>query len=331
MKKTILILIAANFLSFCSRDSQVEGPLLQDLYGDFSVLEDFALNTNEVDFASNENVIFTAAFSISVSWELEITGLRSGARAIINGQSSRLDALNATWRGSSTILPMFKDEDCRVVLKVPSQSYADTLELNILSPKISEGFVIADFENGFNPAWNTFVQSGANMSFRIVQSDTAAQGSNYYDMGGAVSWDYLIGLVDFPRASYTNNTFGLPSNSNNLFFNVFLYKPANINNEIVLFRFMEDDNEDGVFNETNEDMYALEVRGLNPGWQMVSVKYSDLQYLMNGQPAPSPGNGIKEPQKLFQVSVLFLADPATGYSQVFMDNLIFTQNTPFQP
>lgn len=331
MKRLIFMTVCVAFAIQCSRDAEVEGPLLEDLYGDFTVLVPFEASTDEVDFSLNESVIFSAEFSIGASWEIEITGLLSGAKAIILGQSRTIDIVDGTWRGTATVLPMFKDEACRAILKVPSQDYSDTVNITIVNPKENEGFLVADFEDGMNPGWNTFVQSGANMSFRIEQSDSAAQGYHYYDMGGEVSFDFLIGLIDFPRAANPNNSFGLPSNPNNLYFNVFLYKPANINNEIVLFRFMEDDNEDGIFNDANEDMYAVEIRGLDPGWQMVSIKYSDLQFLVNGQPAPPAGNGIKEPNKLFQVSVLFLADPATGYSQVYMDNLIFTQNNPFQP
>ncbi len=331
MKQIIVLILSVAFALHCTRDGEIDGPLLEDLYGEFTVLEPFAASTEAVDFSLNESVVFSAEFSVGANWEIEITGLLSGAKSVISGQSRNIDPANGTWRGNATVPPMFKDEICRVVLRVPAHEYADTLDLSIINPKLSDGFLVADFEDGFNPGWNAFVQSGANMSFRIVQSDSAAQGYHYYDMGGEVPFDYLIGLIDFPKTANPNNTFGLPSNPNNLYFNVFLYKPATISNEIVLFRFMEDDNEDGIFNDNNEDMYAFEVRGLNDGWQMISVKYSDMQYLVNGQPAPPVGNGIKEPQKLFQVSVLFLANPSTGYSQVYMDNLIFTQNNPFQP
>jgi hypothetical protein len=53
--------------------------------------------------------------------------------------------------------------------------------------------------------------------------------------------------------------------------------------------------------------------------------------LVNGQPAAPIGNGIREPHKLKEVSVLFLANPTSGYSQSYMDYLIFTQNGPLIP
>jgi hypothetical protein len=52
---------------------------------------------------------------------------------------------------------------------------------------------------------------------------------------------------------------------------------------------------------------------------------------VNGVPATPAGNALKEPNKLMQISVLFLADPATGYSQTLMDYLIFTENAPLEP
>jgi len=331
MKKIIYLLSMAFVMLQCTRNKDVEGPLLNDIYGEFAVMSEFKANTSEVDFQGNESVIFEARFNKNVDWQIEIIGQRSGARAIFEGKTFEINAQNAAWRGNATILPMFKTEPCKAILKVAAENFHDTLDVNILSTKESDAIVVADFENGINAGWTVFAQTGANMSFRIVQSDTAAQGNHYYDMGGAVGWDYLIGLLDFPRTAYPDQTFGLPANPNNLYFNVFLYKPSNITNEIVLIRFMEDENEDGAFTEANEDMYAIELKGLKAGWQQVSVKYSDLVTLVNGLPGTPAGNGVKDPNKLFQVSVLFLADPATGYSQTLIDNMVFTVNEPFQP
>lgn len=329
MKKITAILMVA--LTFgCTRDKSIQGPLLDDLYGDFSVLEGFTASTASVDFSASQTVVFECRFSKNVNWELEIIGNNSGASKIITGMNNVLDGTNAVWNGTTTTLPMFKQEPCTAILRVPSESFADTLSLTVTGNRTPTGFVVADFENGLNPGWTIFAQSGANMSFRIVQSDTAAQGNHYYDMGGAVPFDFLIGLMDFPSTAYQLPAYPLSENPNNVYFNVFLYKPAGITNEIVLFQFKEDENGDGIL-QNNEDIYSIELRGLDVGWQQVSVRYNDLVALVNGQPANPAGNGVKEPNKLRMISLLFLAPPTSGYSQTWVDNIIFTENAPLVP
>jgi hypothetical protein len=61
------------------------------------------------------------------------------------------------------------------------------------------------------------------------------------------------------------------------------------------------------------------------------VKYSELQSLVNGQPAAPNGNGVREPNKLTQVNILFLANPASGYANARLDYMIFTEGEALQP
>ncbi|NND95251.1 MAG: hypothetical protein HKN45_10320, partial [Flavobacteriales bacterium] len=75
----------------------------------------------------------------------------------------------------------------------------------------------------------------------------------------------------------------------------------------------------------------IELTGLDAGWQVISVRYADMPTLVNGAPAAPFGNGLYEPNKLNRVSVLFLANPVTGYSQTLMDYLIFTEGGPLVP
>ncbi len=94
---------------------------------------------------------------------------------------------------------------------------------------------------------------------------------------------------------------------------------------------MEDDNLDGQFNENSEDMYSIEIGNLDAGWQHISLKYSDMAALVNGQPSDPSGNGLREANKLHNVRVLDLANPDTGYTQVYIDFIIFTEGAPLQP
>ena len=72
------------------------------------------------------------------------------------------------------------------------------------------------------------------------------------------------------------------------------------------------------------------LKGLDEGWQVVSIKYEDLKSLKNGAPSTPKGNGVYNPDKLHTLSCLFLADPKTGYSRTLMDYIIFTKDEAFK-
>ena len=171
------------------------------------------------------------------------------------------------------------------------------------------------------------------MSFNITDTDPAAQGSYYYDMGGEVDWDWLIGMIEFPATAYGENTFPLSDNPSEVYFNTMVYLPSGLTNPLLLVQFREDENEDGEFDEATEDMYAVEIPAgsLTTGWQLISIKYSDLTALANGAPVDPNGNGNHEPNKLWKISNLFLANPSSGYAQLYMDYVIFTEGGPLKP
>ncbi len=332
MKKLLSITLLAGLIWSCDRDTDPQGPNLDELYGPFSVLENFAVSSNQVNFGTGQTMQFSARFSKTVDWEIHIVGQSSGAEKIIEGKTREIDAATGAWNGTTTIPPMFKEESCYAYLTVPEEGYSDTLMgLTIDSTRSVGGFIVADFEDGLNPDWVSFAQSGANMSWETVTADSAAQGNAYFDMGGEVSWDWLIGLIDFPASAYNEPAYPLSDNAGEVYFNVFLYKPPGITNEIVLFQFMEDEDGGGTYQPSNEDMYSVELRGLLPGWQLVSFPYSDLVSLTNGAPSTPAGNGVHEPDKLIQVSMLFLANPSSGYSRTLVDFIVFTENEPLQP
>jgi hypothetical protein len=336
MKKIItlslLIAFTAPFVS-CERDDTNEGPALTDLFAPFEFRDELSADRSSVDFSTGESVIFSASFNKQVEWQITITGQETGAQKIISGLSREIGANEAMWDGSTTNLPMFKDESCEVDLFIPSDSAHSYFTVNVTGVKSNAGFVVADFESGsLNPGWTSpFVQAGANMSFNVTQTEVAGQGSYYYDMGGEVNWDYLIGLVYMDADAYGADWFPLSANPEEVYFNFMLNVPDNITNAIVLFQLREDDNGDGTFDDANEDMYSLELKEFESGWQLISIKYSDLTALVNGQPANPAGNKLHEPDKLTQIQLLFLADPTTGYSQALLDYVIFTEGGPLKP
>ncbi len=170
------------------------------------------------------------------------------------------------------------------------------------------------------------------MDFNVKSDSLAPQGAKYLKMAGTVNWDYLIGLIDFPATAYAaSNTFPLASNPDDVFFNCLIYGVPNTNESLVLFQFKEDENGDGVYNNaTTDDEYDYQITVNWEGWKLVTVRYSDITSLSNGQPTIPHGNGIHNPDKIAKISMLHLANPANGFAHCKIDYLLFTA-APLQP
>lgn len=337
MKYTTIILffLSLSVLSSCTKNTdEFDGPSIKELYSDFKVLENFGANRDSVNFANGETVIFTAAFNKTVDWTLTITGNQSGAVKIITGTSRKLDASNASWNGTVTMFPMFKEENCTAQLTIDQVTDTFTVSEKIISRRKLNGFIIADFESGLLPGWTKFIQSGANMDFQVKTDSLAPEGNSYLNMAGTVNWDYLIGLIDFKATAYGSGTdivFPLNTNPDAVYFNCLIYGVPNTNTSLVLFQFTEDENEDGTFNANTEDQYDYQATVDWVGWKLISIKYSDLTSLVNGQPATPKGNGLHEPNKLRQISMLHLANPSMGFASSKLDLVFFTENGPLTP
>ena len=148
-------------------------------------------------------------------------------------------------------------------------------------------------------------------------------------MGGTVNWDWLIGLVDFNANAYNNNvTFPLSTNPENEYFNVLIYGDPDpkTNMTKALFQFKEDENSDGTFDATKEDEYDYIIDVNWVGWRLVSVKYSSLVNLVDGNPVSPKGNKLHNPDKIGKISFLQLADPNLGFARCKIDLISFTQN-----
>jgi Carbohydrate binding domain (family 11) len=334
--KKLFILIAIGSIacvSACRKNTKAfDGPSIQDIFSEFKLLSNFKANKDSVNFSSGQTVVFTADFNKVAEWTIDITGLNSKAIKTIKGTSKTIDATNATWNGSTSMLPMFAAENCKVVLKIKDVVDSFILNEKIIDIKKNAGFVIADFETGLQTKWVKYFQSGANMDCAVKTDSLTPEGKKYLNMAGIVNWDYLIGLIDFPATAYgTANTFPLTTNAEALYFNVMIYGVPNTNPSIVLFQLREDENANGIFDDKTEDEYDYEIKVDWEGWKLVSVRYSDLVTLVNGQPGTPKGNGLRNPDKLSKISLLHLANPANGFANAKLDYLIFTENAPLQP
>lgn len=319
------------FALSCKKQTTFDGPSVEEIFSDFNVREPFDVSRDSVAFAAGENVNFTAKFNKIVSWKIVISGPSSRAKKIITGQSKVIDVTNSVWNGSTTIFPIFKNEMCNAQLTFDGETDTFNVPVKIRSVKANAGLVVADFENGLNSAWNRFAQSGANMDFAVKTDTFSPQGARHLKMSGTVNWDYLIGLIDFPARAYGGtNSFPLSTNPNDVYFNCLIYGVGNTNESLVLFQFKEDENADGVINANSDDQYDYQITVNWTGWRLVTVKYSDLVSLSNGQPTTPRGNSQHNPDKLGKISMLHLANPANGFASCKIDYLIFT-NSPLQP
>ena len=72
MKKIFLPLFSAVlFLASCTKDdSGFDGPSLNDIYGDFSILDSLSASAATVDFSAGQQLTFSAEFSKNVNWKI---------------------------------------------------------------------------------------------------------------------------------------------------------------------------------------------------------------------------------------------------------------------
>ena len=156
-------LVAVGFLMMlgsCTKDAGIEGPTLVDLFGDFQVLEPVKASRDSVRFGQGETVYLQGRFNKLTDWRVEVRGLSSGARKIISGKSRSLDAVNCVWNGSTTLFTMFRAEETELKLFVEQDSLLFQRRIKVLSVRQPVGLVLADFESGIRPGWQSFVQSG---------------------------------------------------------------------------------------------------------------------------------------------------------------------------
>lgn len=349
MKKFLFAipLLLIIFISACKHDDIIDGPELNDLYGTFKLLEPFQASVDSIDFSTGQTVYFSARISKLVDWQITITGLSSGAVKTIAGKSKTIDISNSNWNGSTTIFPMFKKENCAVMLTFATE--VDTLRdtVKIIKPKIDAGFLVADFNNGLptgtqqistygqyttDPptplpaAITAFIQSGASMDFKAKNTELVPEGNNYYNMAGAVNWDWAIGLVEFPASASGLTHFPLGTNPNDVYFNVLVWGEPGISNALLQFSFREDDNGNGVFNSGSDDEAVYEIKNINwVGWKLISIKYGDI--LLSSK----KGNGQYNPDKIVSIRAFLLADPSSGFSKTKIDYMIFTNGKPLEP
>tara|TARA_B100001287_G_C22684064_1_gene532197 strand:+ start:1604 stop:2626 length:1023 start_codon:yes stop_codon:yes gene_type:complete len=337
MKNLRILLFVCLAVVFSCEKNNIEGPSLNDLYGELDIVEGLKIIGDSVDFENNETLHFTASFSKIVDWQIRIHGLTSGSVKIISGKSNQINLSNSRWDGSSTDLPFFvSNENCNVELTF--EAHDDIIEstVHIMSAKDyndENTVLITDFDDGWNPNFGEFFNSG--MVRKIDDDGGAGQGTSYMVQESAPDgcpWDWLIGYVDyFSDFWFNENT--LINDPSQVYFNILVKGDStisisdNVPNSMLKIEFYEDENGDGNHDATSEDMYET---GLIPvdwtGWRMISIRYDDIENL---PAAPSSqGDGIRKPNEVYNVRTLLLANPNSGFAKADVDFLIWSIGSP---
>ena len=134
--KTNLIsfIVLLFFLLGCTK-IDFEGPSIENLYGDFEIIKPLEIINRNPSFSNNEQVSFHSEFNKPVEWKITIQGLSTGAYKEITGFSNLIDSNTISWRGGSSQVPFFSEEECAIELTFENEM--DTLRdtINILSTK----------------------------------------------------------------------------------------------------------------------------------------------------------------------------------------------------
>ncbi len=351
----IFLMVTAFGLAFysCKKDNTVDGPLLEQLLGgEFGIIDSLKINKSDIDFAAGDKVYFTAKFKKIVNWKIDIH--QTGNHYYITGKSNEINSTNATWDGSTSVLPIFSPSQTYATLTVEGQSISMEVIFNILSVKLQNntGTLINDFNGGFmQPTWRPkWVQAGATMD--IFKKYTYLKGTDTitgYDVSspfnddflaisGTVTWDWLIAYNEIPaNALYKSNYYpNLINVASQVYFNTFVYSDTvNINKESRLeFWFYEDDNGDNKYTEGVDDKYTYNIPLNWIGWKSISIRYDSIPIVFTppeGQTKNFGGNQISQPANILGVRIMLLANPKKGKAVCGVDQLVFTNFKPYKP
>ena len=332
MKYTYIITTIVSLVLFSCGKEGLEGPNLNDLYGELNIESTLIIYGDSVSFADQEEVFFSAEFSKIVDWTIKITGISSQSEKIISGKSNSINKNNSLWAGDVTSLPFFSSEDCSVLLSFKNHDDSIFDILNISSQKIygnGKEVLISDFENGFNPNFTNFFQTTC---LKKIEIGNAGEGTKFLRQEGTCDWDWLIGYVDYPKANWYQQEV-LSANPDNVYFNIMIYgdstlSPTNEANSLFKIEFYEDENQDNFYDPNSEDRLDLEFNIDWNGWKMISVRYSDLVLATDPNGGGVNGNAIREPNKVFKVRTLLLANPVSGFAKADVDYIIWSEDSP---
>jgi hypothetical protein len=339
--KFILLLGLVGFLFNCTK-KEFEGPSIQDLYGDFEIIDSLILTNKNPNFSGSEQVGFYCSLNKPIQWKIAIQGLSTNATKEITGFSNFIDSNTVIWNGSPSQVPFFTEESCSIELTFENES--DTLRdtLTIISAKSYEnGIWLEDFENGLpNDALVSYNTDGGGMTFSVA-NDNALLGSSYFKMGGRVNWDWALGKLDMNLD--LNN---INQTADNLYINIGILSDLQDLHTGQFINILISEETETPFNdnlsndasdvfESSMEVYKMKVLVDWDGWQMKSFKYSDFEPV---SPNDQNINFNMNPSDISAIRIACQACPSSSGNPICpenfgkdvrtdIDHIIFTANS----
>lgn len=294
---------------------------------------------------AKDSVFIEAKFSEKVSWNVQFTGLSSGAKKQIKGVSDSLSKLNTLWGGEPTDIPFFINNEfivAELTIMGSSASYRDTFK--ITNPKnyhkiVKNGvtyLVLDDFESSGTNANSPFSQVSVdpfdiNVSDYSLSTTKKVSGKeSFYFKGFDSNWNgYLVAkTTDVSKTTTFGITDSIPEN---VYFNLYIYGTG-ASSATVSLEFFEDEHPDASgLNLKIDDGYLFDVMVNWTGWKLVSIPYSAFKKAPDPNSAGN-GNGRKEPQKISAASITLNSYPTPGKTvDAYVDFAIVSVGGPFIP
>lgn len=327
MKNILYKVSAVLILAVGSCKQEPVGPMIQGIFGEVVVTEPLAKSRNNPNFATGDDVYFTAKFEKDAKWLLTLTGQTSGAKKTFSGISSEINASNSTWTGFADEVPSFRQENVSVMLTFPNDPKDTLRESLTIAQKAdlkAQGVIVSDFANikitgpdsptGWPSDWPATVNT--HISYGLPD------GNNYLSMTGT-PWQGAgspyVDFVTIPAREADINYgefFPLYADPAKVFFNLMIYG----NNTPVWLRI--------VLFEEGGGSRLFDLYPNWTGWRLVSINYTD--FIVDNDVLPRPN-------RINAVQFVLLSNqnplPATGAALVrtAIDHVIFTHNKPYQP
>ena len=335
----ILTIISIILFLGCTKD-EVEGPLINDIYGFFEITQPLTISNKNPDFSISEVVKFQMGFNKNIDWKISITGLVSGSNKVISGFSNSLDSNLNIWNGTTSQFPFFEQEYCAIELTFLNES--DTLRdtIEIMAPQLyTDGFIVADFENGFPTDAFNKPQGGNTLATFVIADDVPLLGNYYFQMGGMINYDWALGKIEF-KLDYSSNQ--ISSSPDDFYLNLGIFSDTvdlhtgQFVNVLISESdepFDPDNNSVANIFDSNEEVYKLKLYIDWEGWKLISIRYSDFV-------ATNSTAGVvfeRNPNDIKGIRIACQACPSGGSSpscpenldrmvRTDLDHIIFTEN-----
>ncbi|MDG1260276.1 MAG: hypothetical protein P8H59_06545 [Flavobacteriales bacterium] len=350
--KNALILICVAFVAFvgCRKD-EIEGPELQDIFGEFDVFESLTADSETVNFENGEMITFSAQLSIRTDWVITVEGMTSGARYEIEGRERDIQGDVATWNGRITFAPLFSTEDVKTYMtfvNYPDTLWGDTITVEGVKPEALVDVLISDFSTG--NGWGSFAEAAATnqqlTGSYFVQNPLNPEPDfiQVFSPEGEGHWRmtylnnnsiFICGaniLAEQSQQAETSPYFELgTTNPDNVYINMLIHGFGDGNTRMSI-GLQEDDNLDGAYDRFTEGTYNTELVVDWVGWKVVSIPLSSFNISTVGGFGNIDGTGNQDIDRILSVEFLLLAaEGSTGFVGYGMDYCNFTRYTPWNP